>query len=294
MLKLLVTGPTGMLGSEIFARLNGKYQFYGCGRHKALSSPAYLYFDLASQSYQELANFCLPDVIINCAALTDHEMCASDPGHAMEINAKVLEKLAKTFPNTYIIQISTDAVFGKDSHFPDENVVPRPESAYGKTKLAGEKLLFDNSDNALALRTTIVGTGGQRIRPSLAEWIICSLQEGKELNLFTDTLFTPINTGDFVDILDWCIQLRPKGALNAAGGSVCSKHAFGLALCHALNLDASLIREAKLADSELGKSRNMDQSLNSSRLASLMGQDLPDLEKCVKGITRKLKCRKLK
>ena len=98
-----------------------------------------------------------PDYVINCAAWTDVDGCEFDPVKANAVNAQGPENLALACreADAGFITISTDYVFdGTKDGFYTQRDQPEPLSAYGLSKLAGER----RSQLALA-RTIVVRTG---------------------------------------------------------------------------------------------------------------------------------------
>ena len=85
-----------------------------------------------------------PDVVINCAGLTDVKRCEMYPDEAYHVNALGARNLAIEVDayEAKLIQLSTDDVFGSGltavwSEF--DHTAPR--SVYGKSKYAGEQLV---------------------------------------------------------------------------------------------------------------------------------------------------------
>ncbi len=290
--RALITGATGLLGQALLANLPAGYRLYATASRspsdELLTGEDFLAFSLTEEDFSPLARFCKPDVVINCAAVTDHALCENNPALAQAINATAVERLTRLFPDAYFIQVSTDAVFGDDVVMPDESVPPVPFSVYGKTKLAGESFLLSAlPSSSVVLRTTIVGLGGRRHTPSLAEWILRTLRSGTPLNLYTDAVFTPVSVWDFLPVITWCIDQRPTSVLHACGSQAVSKHDFGYLLARHCGLDTGLIRPAELARSAHGACRRMNQSLSSSKLHHLRGKALPNASDCAASIARR-------
>ena len=85
-----------------------------------------------------------PDVIINCAAYTNVDGCEVNHDAAYKANALGPRNLAQAAEKmgARLVHVSTDYVFsGKENGgIPqDEACIPNPISAYGSTKLVGEK-----------------------------------------------------------------------------------------------------------------------------------------------------------
>jgi len=88
-----------------------------------------------------------PDVIVNCAAYTNVDGCESNEEVALLVNgagAGYLAEVAKELDAT-LVHISTDYVFDgtKKSPYAEEDTV-NPKSAYGRTKLQGERAILES------------------------------------------------------------------------------------------------------------------------------------------------------
>ena len=289
--SILITGASGMLGSALLTSWGERHTICATATRKPVAWPCnvvpFIEFSFESADFSALKAHCAPDVIVNCAAMTDHEACLAEPERAWAVNALAPAKLAEVFPQAYLIQVSSDAGFGGDARSPSENFPAHPDTVYGQTKLEGERLLLKAHKNAVVLRTTLVGLGGRRAKPSLAQWMIDSLEENRPLHLYTDVLFTPVNIWDFTSLLDWCINARPHGTLNACGPEPISKHDFGIKLAQACGLSTSGISPDTLASRQSSVARRLDQSLDSQHLTELRGQPLPSVNACVAGIARR-------
>lgn len=97
------------------------------------------------------------DLVVNCAAYTDVEKAEMDYENALKVNCEALGNLAyASVKHSFrIIHISTDYVFDgkKDSPYEPEDVAD-PQTAYGKSKLAGEKILMEINPESLIIRTS--------------------------------------------------------------------------------------------------------------------------------------------
>lgn len=83
------------------------------------------------------------DVIVNCAAYTNVDMAESNEELVEKLNAEAPENLAKVMKETngFLVQISTDYVFGKEPcNVPcQEDQQGTPTGVYGMSKLHGEQ-----------------------------------------------------------------------------------------------------------------------------------------------------------
>jgi dTDP-4-dehydrorhamnose reductase len=136
MAGILITGAKGQLGSE----LNDlSKQYYGYDftftdiDDLDISNP---------ESTREYINNLKPDWIVNCAAYNLVDKAESEPETALLINSLSVKNIAEAISGSdcRFIHVSTDYVYGGNSCVPySEDFVPDPQSAYGRSKLAGEK-----------------------------------------------------------------------------------------------------------------------------------------------------------
>ena len=100
-----------------------------------------------------------PSAVINAAAYTAVDQAEEEEELASLVNAVAPAAMARTCAELGIpfVQISTDYVFdgeGDQPFRPDDT--PAPLSAYGRTKLAGEKAITDAGGACAVLRTSWV------------------------------------------------------------------------------------------------------------------------------------------
>lgn len=98
-----------------------------------------------------------PATIVNCAAWTAVDDAETREAQALAVNTYGAANLAAACRDTetLLMQISTDYVFGGDATEPrDEDDLPAPRSAYGRTKLAGEQAVLSQlPDTGYVVRT---------------------------------------------------------------------------------------------------------------------------------------------
>ena len=107
--KILIIGK-GFLGSAIFSTCQNA-GIHVLGTHYNKSSPI---VDITNiNSIEKVANEFRPDLIINCAALTNLEQIESNPERAYAINAYGAKNIAAVSKQNKIkmIHVSTDSVF---------------------------------------------------------------------------------------------------------------------------------------------------------------------------------------
>jgi dTDP-4-dehydrorhamnose reductase len=114
-----------------------------------------------------------PDVVVNAAAYTAVDAAEADADNAYRVNARGPAVLAAALAarDGRLIQLSTDYVFAGDADRPCEvDDAPRPRSAYGRTKLAGEQAVRELlPDRSFVIRTAwVYGAAGANFVKTMA------------------------------------------------------------------------------------------------------------------------------
>jgi dTDP-4-dehydrorhamnose reductase len=154
-LRYLVTGRDGQVVQSLLE--HGKRPEHDGIELVAIGRPA---LDLSKpESIRSVVEEMKPDLIISAAAYTAVDQAESDEETARSVNAlgpRVLAEVA-AFRKIPIIHLSTDYVFDgmKSKPYAEIDAVG-PVSAYGRTKLQGERALLEATDNVVILRTAWV------------------------------------------------------------------------------------------------------------------------------------------
>jgi dTDP-4-dehydrorhamnose reductase len=157
------------------------------------------------------------DLVINCAALTDVDGCEADPERATAVNARGAAHVAMAARR--VIHISTDYVFDGDKHGEyTEHDPPNPRSAYGRSKLEGERGVLDNGPN-LVLRTSwLFGDGRNFVRS-----VVAADRAGKPLRVVADQRGRPTGADGLAAAVVFLAARGETGILNVAGdGAPCT------------------------------------------------------------------------
>jgi len=148
-MNILVTGANGQLGNEMRIIANesaDKYIFTDVNQVEGLETTYLDITDLEAIRAMVKAN----DVqaIVNCAAWTNVDGAEDPEKYALveKLNATAPENLAKAMKEVggWLIQISTDYVFGKEPYNTPckEDQQGTPTGVYGATKLLGEQKII--------------------------------------------------------------------------------------------------------------------------------------------------------
>ncbi|MCI5046843.1 MAG: dTDP-4-dehydrorhamnose reductase [Aquisalinus sp.] len=155
--KVVITGANGQVGSRVKeTALRVGYSVTALGHDQLDITDA----GAVTKTLSQLS----PDAIINCAAYTDVDKAEQQPDVAHALNAIGPANIAKASPDDcLLIHLSTDYVFdGNATYAYLEDDLPQPETAYGKSKLDGEKQVLTLHPFSIILRTAWVYSATHR------------------------------------------------------------------------------------------------------------------------------------
>lgn len=233
-MKILITGAKGMLGRTLFRRLDQHSLFPVDLAEMDIRSPGQI--EEGFSSFQ-------PEVVIHCAAMTDVDGCESRPLDAMELNGTASGNIAAACQkyNARLIAISTDYVFDGLKPCPYlEDDVTSPATEYGRSKLAGEKLIAKNCNNYLILRVAwLYGPGG----PSFVHTISRLLKDqGVALKVVDDQQGNPTSTDAVASaIIDYLEAPELRGIVHCTCAGEASWYDFACKIKEILNYQREIV-----------------------------------------------------
>lgn len=187
---ILITGANGQLGQalQVCKELEGQINWLATD---------YSELDITSRSaVDQFVSEHQPDYIINCAAYTAVDQAEKEFDRALAINSDGPANLAAAANSAGIplIHISTDYVFNGRAVKPyTETDIPAPESAYGRSKLAGEQALLAAGGKMIIIRTSwLYSEYGKN-------FLLTMLRLGKEkesIGVVYDQVGSPTYAGD--------------------------------------------------------------------------------------------------
>ena len=233
MMRLMVTGAAGQLGSTVVERLSRRYQIVPFTRHE---------LDIADeQAVLERMTALAPHAVINCAAYNDVDGAESDAMSALKGNALGVRALARASSavGATLVHYSTDFVFDGEAERPyTEEDAARPLGNYGLSKLLGEYFALEAA-SAYVLRVESL-FGGRRAKSSIDK-ILAGIRAGQPVRAFADRTVSPSYVEDVVDATD---KLLVAGA--APGLYHCVNDGSGTWLDIAVELRRLLGRDADI------------------------------------------------
>lgn len=263
MQKILVTGSNGLLGQKLVYKLRENPSFTliatARGENRLVDKSGYVYepLDITDEENVRLVfEKHRPDVIINCAAMTNVDACETDKAGALLMNSTAVEYQVKALENLqndayrpHFIHLSTDFIFD-GTHGPlTEEEKPNPLSYYAETKLAAEKTVQASRLKWAIARTVLVyGIVDNMSRSNIVLWVKQNLESGKTINVVDDQFRTPTLAEDLADGCILIAEKKAEGVFNISGKDFMSILELAQKVADYYKLDKSLIKPSKSAD----------------------------------------------
>ena len=186
-----------------------------------------------------------PDIIINCAAMTNVDACEKNHTLAHEINVVGIQNIIKaTNKRVKIIQLSTDYVFeGKDGPY-SETDPTHPISYYGRSKLEAENVLRGALHPYSIIRGSVLYGDPLNAKPNFFAWVYDSLSQNKNINVVTDQTSNPAWLPSLSDAIMKMILLNGEGVYHFGSDDYLNRYDFAVLIATVFGFDTDLITPA--------------------------------------------------
>ncbi|MGW8390340.1 dTDP-4-dehydrorhamnose reductase [Pseudoduganella sp. HUAS MS19] len=279
-MKILLIGKNGQVGQELQRTLLPLGELVALGRDGLdLGDLDALQRVLAGQA---------PDLIVNASAYTAVDRAESDEAGAMAVNAAAVGALAAYAREhgALLVHYSTDYVFdgAQDAPYREDDATA-PQSAYGRSKRAGEQAILASGCQALVFRTSWVFSchGGNFIKTMLR-----LAGERDSLSVVADQFGAPTSAELIADVTALAIAAYRRGAL--AGGiyhltasGATSWHGLAsyaieraIARGASLKVDPTQIKPIPTEAYPLPARRPRNSRLDTSKLCGALDLQMPD------------------
>lgn len=294
-MKLLVTGKHGQVGFELQRSLAPLGEVVAVDHADCnLADPAEI---------RDLVRQVKPSVIVNPAAYTAVDKAESEPALAEAANATAPGVLAEEAERlgALLVHYSTDYVF--DGTMPGaylETDGTNPQSVYGRTKRDGEVAARAATERHLILRTSwVIGAHGS----NFAKTMLRLAAERERLQVVADQWGAPTSAALLADLTAHLVrqwQRRgeaafPYGTYHAvAGGEThwCDYARFvigeAIRAGKAMKVTPEMIQAITTADYPTPARRPANSRLDTTRLKSTFGLELPHWQQGVRHILQQI------
>lgn len=214
------------------------------------------------------------DVVANAAAYTAVDACETDEAVALAANAAGPEQLASASAasGARFIHVSTDYVFKGDANAPYlEDAATGPNTAYGRTKLAGEERVLAANPEAIVARTSwVYGPGKNFVAAILRQ---AGLRRSGEvvgpLRVVDDQTGCPTYAADLATGLRQLVGSGATGLVHLCNRGAITWWDFARAILDETGHEDLEIDRAKTAELNLPAQRPAFSVLDGARAASL-------------------------
>jgi dTDP-4-dehydrorhamnose reductase len=269
-MRIVILGAGGRLGAALMRQYRREFDAIGLNHALLdLAKPTQIHDRVGALEF---------DVLINCAAMTNVDLCESRQNEAFAINAdapKLLAELCRA-KKAKLIHFSTDYVFDGQKRKPYvETDVAKPISVYGESKLRGEEFVIQADGGHVVVRVSWVFGPD---RPSFIDAMIKRAQTDEKVDAIADKFSTPTYASDIATMLTQFFDVDvPDGRLHFANSGECSwqeyaQHAVDCCRRSGVPLKAKTVGAVKLADMQEWVARRPVYSvLSTGKYAKLTG-----------------------
>lgn len=237
--KILILGAKGLLGQELV---------------KAFSEQNPIAWDKEDLdltdfvAVEKALNDLKPEVIINATGYTNVDLAETDFENAKAINGEAVGELARQAQKlgAILVHFSTEYVFdGEKTSGYDEDALPNPLNAYGRSKLLGEQLLMANCKRYYLIRLSwLFGAGG----PNFIDNMLKLARERTDLKIVSDQISKLTYSVDLVQAVARLLSEQPAfGIYHLVNEGQTSKYDL---ICEAVKLIGLEIKITPCASSE--------------------------------------------
>ena len=285
-MRVLVTGATGQLGSEVATEFRRSgHEVIAPGRSELdLSLPSHV----ATTAMQLQA-----DWVINCAAYTQVDKAESESQQAFIVNRDSPEQLAQAVANYggRMLQVSTDFIFDGTQRQPYlETDQTNPLGVYGRSKLEGELAVRRVLPEAVVLRTAwVYGVRGHNFVKTMLRLAMA----GKPLRVVDDQVGTPTWTTDIAAAIVALVAREAAGTFNYTNAGQTSWHGFASAILEegaraGFAVKTAAVSPIPTTDYPTPATRPAYSVLNTEKIRPLLSRSIPDWRDSLKKMLEEL------
>lgn len=277
-MKILITGANGQLGKQIRGIIDNGMSEVGVIPSEVKEAMVACYdvdtMDITDlKAVREIFKTEKPDVVINCAAFTNVDGCETQYDVAFKINSLGSRNLAMASEEmgSKLIHVSTDYVFEGVGTIPfNEADLPKPVSAYGKTKYLGEQYVREFSSKYFIVRTAwLYGYYGK----NFVKTIMNAAKEKGYLTVVDDQRGNPTNAEDLAHHILKLAVTEEYGVYHCTGTGECSWYDFAKSIVEYSNIDCKV---DPITSDKLGRAakRPAFSSLDNMMLRCTVGDEM--------------------
>jgi len=273
-----ILGGEGMLGSALFSE---------CRREGVEAQVFDLPdFDITNKEHiEEVVG--KSGAVMNCAAYTDVDRAQSEIGRAYKVNAEAVGELGRAAAKfgVWVLHISTDFVFDGLSARPYvEADRCNPINVYGRSKLAGEKLLIESGCAGCIMRIEwTYGHKGNNFVTGLIE----AARKGKPLRVVDDQVGSPTAVSEVAKVICKLFSIRPEGVFHFASRGYVSRYGMAEFIFGKLRMKVDL-QSCPSSEYPSTAERPLNSRFDCTKIQRLLGEPIERWEKPLEEFIKQL------
>jgi len=276
--KIVILGAGGMLGTDVAAvfRQRGILTANFDLPEFDITNPQLLRQTLSGAG-----------AVINCTAYTNVEKAESESELAHKINGEAVGKLGEIAKEngSWVLHISTDFVFdGKTDKPYTETDQPGPINEYGRSKLAGERLLIESGCRHCIMRVEwTYGSAGKNFVTKL----VSAVKEKGQLDVVDDQIGSPTATTEVASVICHLLERRPEGMFHFAADGFVSRYEMAEFIFQTLGMNVDL-RRCKSADFPNAAKRPLNSRFDCGKIKALLGETIENWQRPLERFLKQL------
>jgi dTDP-4-dehydrorhamnose reductase len=216
-MRILITGATGRLGTQLVQRLQ-KHDLIQTSKNE---------LDITDwHATRRFIDHTRPELVLHPAAWTDVDGCAREPERAVLVNGYGAGHVAMAAAavGAAILYISSNEVFDGKAYTPYREYDPTaPTNPYAYSKWVGEQMVRSHNPRHMIVRTAWLFAHGGK---NFIQTILNAAQAGKDLRVVQDEIGNPTYTNDLADATAALITIGRYGIYHFVNEGDCSRYDF--------------------------------------------------------------------
>lgn len=296
-MRVVITGAAGQVGRNLVRQSRDRGYWVGGtfkARRPAGSLDAVEALDKSDPvACDAVLDRLRPDVVIDTGALHNVDYCEAHPDEADAVNHRGTQNLARSAHRVgaRLVFVSTDFVFDGARNGPySETDTPRPQSAYARSKLAGETATLSVDGRNLVVRPSVIyswldtreraeSSSGKGL--NFGTWLVEEVAAGRPVRIVEDQVASPTLASDLAGAILALVAADAHGVFHAAGATAVTRYEFSRQLVRGLSIDTDRVIPVATATLQQKAVRPMNSSLASDRLAAVTGYRTLDLDAAI-------------
>ena len=278
MTRVLITGTTGFVGSNIYEYLKRNTDWEVTGLSRRAGDSVDVIADLSDRNAVE--NLCKShefDYIIHTAAVTKTDICEKQKEACYTANVVVTKNLAEIFSTSTMVFFSTYAVYNTVTGNCDESGPISPTNHYISTKIEAEGIV-NGLDNSLILRPSVMFgyTRFERETKNYFMQLLDNVQVKKKMQSPVDQYFNPIHVDCVTRLVYRALNKGIYGVYNIGCNEMISKYDFNRRVMQRFGFDESLLDGIKSGELQVVRPNN--GTISSKKIQTDLQIEISSLE----------------